>query len=66
VVEGGITLVAETAFQHKDWAPKLELSRDNARMLIVLCAISRELFRARHVQRGLADPTRERFDHGCA
>jgi len=61
-----ITLVAEAAFQHKAWAPKLEPLRDNARIRIVLCAIAPELSRARHVQRGLADPTRERFHHDWA
>src|SRR5437867_9817352 len=35
----GITLVAEAAFQHKVWAPKLTLMRDTARIRIVLCTI---------------------------
>jgi predicted kinase len=56
-----ITLVAEAAFQHKLWAPKLELLREIARIRIVLCAVDPELARARHIERGLADPDRERF-----
>jgi predicted kinase len=52
-----ITLVAEAAFQHKAWAPKLEILRESARILLA---------RARHVERGLADPTRERFHHDWA
>lgn len=61
-----ITLVAEAAFQHKLWAPKLELLREIARIRIVLCAIDPELARSRHVERGLADPARERFHHDRA
>jgi predicted kinase len=61
-----ITLVAEAAFQHKNWAPKLELLREIARIRIVLCEVDPKLARARHVQRGLADPERERFHHDRA
>jgi predicted kinase len=56
-----ITLVAEAAFQHKLWAPKLEPMREIARIRIVLCNVDPELARSRHVERGLADPARERF-----
>jgi len=58
-----ITLVAEAAFQQKLWAPQLETFRANARIRIVLCAVDPELARARHIERGLADPDRERFHH---
>ena len=58
-----ITVVAEAAFQHKAWAPKLEPLREIARIRIVLCAVDPELARWRHIQRGLADPARERFHH---
>jgi predicted kinase len=61
-----ITLVAEAAFQHKNWAPKLEPLREIARIRIVLCDINPALARARHVERGLADPDRERFHHDVA
>src|SRR6266404_4543925 len=56
-----ITLVAEAAFQHKLWTPKLQPLRDIARIRIVVCAIDPELARARHIERGRADPGRERF-----
>ncbi len=58
-----ITLVAEAAFQHKLWGPKLEPLREIARVRIVVCSVDPELARARHIERGLADPGRERF-HG--
>ncbi|MBC8106021.1 MAG: ATP-binding protein [Anaerolineae bacterium] len=57
----GITLVAEAAFQHKNWAPKLEPLRAVARIRIVICSIDPQIARARHIERGLADPQRERF-----
>ena len=60
-----ITLVAEAAFQHKVWAPKLQPLPEIARIRIVLCSIDPELARSRHIARGLADPARERF-HGDA
>ena len=61
----GVTLVAEAAFQHRVWAPRLEPLREIARVRIVLCDIGPELARARQVERGLADPARVRFhsDH---
>jgi predicted kinase len=59
----GVTLVAEAAFQHHVWAPRLESLRETARVRIVLCEVPPEVARARHVERGLADPTRERFHH---
>ena len=58
-----VTLVAEAAFQHKVWAPKLEPLRDAARIRIVVCAVDPQLARSRRIERGLADPARERFHH---
>jgi predicted kinase len=58
-----ITVVAEAAFQHKVWAPRLEPLLAIARVRIVLCEIDPQLARSRHVERGLADPARERFHH---
>jgi predicted kinase len=59
----GITLVAEAAFQHKLWAPKLEPLQALCRQRIVVCAVDPRQARARFIARGLADPHRERF-HG--
>jgi predicted kinase len=56
-----VTLVAEAAFQHRVWSPKLEPLCDVARIRIVVCTIDAQLARERHVARGLADPDRERF-----
>jgi predicted kinase len=61
-----VTLVAEAAFQHKLWAPKLEPLREIARVRIVVCTVDPALARSRHVERGLADPARERFHHDRA
>jgi len=58
-----ITIVAEAAFQHKRWAPKLELLQQIARLRMIVCQVDPELARRRHVERGLADANRERF-HG--
>lgn len=59
----GITLVAEAAFQHKLWAPKLEPLQALCRLRIVVCTVDPQTARARFIARGLADPNRERF-HG--
>lgn len=56
-----ITLVAEAAFQHKLWAPKLEPLQKVACIRIVLCAVAPERARSRHRERSQADPARERF-----
>jgi predicted kinase len=59
----GVTLVAEAAFQHRMWAPQLEPLVALAAMRIIECSVDPALARSRHVERGLADPARERF-HG--
>jgi predicted kinase len=61
-----ITLVAEAAFQHRLWAPKLATLREAARVRILLCEVDPQLARRRHIERGLADPLRERFHHDAA
>jgi predicted kinase len=53
-----ITLIAEAAFQHKLWAPKLEPLREIARIRIVVCDVTADLARARRIERGTADPDR--------
>jgi predicted kinase len=59
----GVTLIAEAAFQHKLWAPRLEPLRGIASTRIIVCTVDPTLARSRHIERGLADPERERF-HG--
>lgn len=56
-----ITLVAEAAFQHKVWAPKLEPLRAIARIRIIICDVDADVARARRVARGQSDPLRVRF-----
>ncbi|MDB5324600.1 MAG: ATP-binding protein [Phycisphaerales bacterium] len=55
-----ITLVAEAAFQHKLWAPKLMPLRAIADVRIVICSIDPALARQRHIARDLASPARLR------
>ena len=57
----GVTVVAEAAFQHRVWAPRLEPLRALARVRIVVCEVAPELARARKEARGLEDPARARF-----
>ena len=59
----GITVVVEAAFQHRLWTPRLESLRTLADIRIIVCTVDPVLARARHINRGLADPLRERF-HG--
>jgi predicted kinase len=59
LIERQVTLVAEAAFQHKLWAPKLEPLRAIARIRIVVCDIDPQFAEARHTARGQADPLRE-------
>jgi predicted kinase len=57
----GVTVVAEAAFQHEVWAPRLEPLRAVARVRVVLCEVGPELAGARQVKRGLGDPARARY-----
>jgi predicted kinase len=59
----GITLVAEAAFQHKLWVPKLEPLQAVAQLRIIVCSIDPVLAHTRFIQRALADPERESY-HG--
>lgn len=63
VVTSGISLVAEAAYQHKNWAPKLEPLRALTKMSVVICSVDPLIARARFIERASEDPTRERF-HG--
>lgn len=59
----GISLVVEAAFQHKLWEPRLLLLKEKTRMAVIICSVDPHVARTRFIERGLADPTRERF-HG--
>jgi len=57
----GVTVVAEAAFQHKLWEPRLVPLLSIARTRIIVCEISAELARSRRIARAGADPQRESF-----
>lgn len=59
----GITLIAEAAFQHKLWAPKLEPLSQRFQINIVLCTVDSKVATERFLQRISRAPSRERF-HG--
>jgi predicted kinase len=61
LVRRRVTVVAEAAFQHNVWAPRLEPLLETADVRVVICQVSPELARSRHINRGLADPRREQF-----
>jgi predicted kinase len=57
----GVTLVAEAAFQHAVWSPRLGPLLAIGPTRIIVCNADGELAWQRHVARGLADPERQRF-----
>jgi predicted kinase len=57
----GVTVVAEAAFQHGVWAPRLEPLRAVALVRLVLCEVDPEWALARRIARGHSDPARARF-----
>jgi len=58
-----ISVVAEAAFQHKLWAPRLTALKEKTNIKIILCNAPPELTRQRFTQRLATDPSRERY-HG--
>ena len=58
-----VSLVAEAAFQHKLWVPKLEPLTHRARVRIIVCDVDDDHARARRIARHEADPERARFHH---
>jgi predicted kinase len=63
LLDRGISLVLEAAFQHKLWAPNLEALKPKGRLKIILCQVAPELARRRFIERFRADPSREKY-HG--
>ncbi|MBX3051473.1 MAG: ATP-binding protein [Caldilineaceae bacterium] len=63
VVEQGVSVVIEAAFQHRLWERPLLALAEKARVAIVVCAVDPALARRRAIERGMADPKREYF-HG--
>ena len=63
LLDGGVSLVAEAAFQHRLWRERLEPLRSKADVAIVLCEAGDRTAFERYLRRGLDDPMRE-FLHG--
>lgn len=64
LLDGGVSLVAEAAFQHKLWSARLEPMMKKARVAVVVCGAGEDrIAHERYIRRGLEDPSREYF-HG--
>lgn len=61
LLQNGITLVAEAAFQHKLWQPKLEPLQAIAQIRLIVCSIEPTLAWTRYIERSLSDPEREAY-----
>ncbi len=61
LIQRGITVVAEAAFQHHVWAPRLEQFSQAAHVRIVLCSLPPEIAEERERCRELQDPGRAFF-----
>ena len=66
VLQARMSLVAEAAFQHKLWAPKLTPLLEFADIRIVVCSVDSHAARSRFIERGLANPRREQFHRDTA
>ena len=60
---GDISVVAEAAFQHNVWEPRMSKITELAASRIILCSADDAVVARRHLERGLANPGRE-FYHG--
>ncbi len=58
-----ISLIAEAAFQHKVWEPRVAEVKKLSALYIILCSMDPIAAARRHLQRGLDNPERERY-HG--
>lgn len=64
LLDNGVSLIAEAAFQHRLWAPYLESLREKARISLIICqAGDARTALDRFIRRGLENPMREYF-HG--
>ena len=57
----GVTLVAEAAFQHHRWAPRLTAFGDLAAVRVINCVVDDAVARHRRRQRWINEPWRRRF-----
>lgn len=63
LIENGVSVIAEAAFQHRIWSEMLAPFMDKARIVLLICTVDGEVALQRFVQRGLHDSKREYF-HG--
>lgn len=63
LVDHGISVIAEAAFQHGIWSEMLEPFLDKARVVVLVCRVDGSAALQRFVERGLQDSRREYF-HG--
>lgn len=64
LLDGGVSLIAEAAFQHRLWSAKLETLREKAQIVVLICRPGDDSTAfERYLQRGLNDPMRE-YNHG--
>lgn len=64
LLEGGVSLVAEAAFQHRLWSDRLKPLAEKTRIRMVICRTENDFIAfERYIRRGLEDTTREYF-HG--
>lgn len=61
LLDRAVSVIAEAAFQHRLWAPRLERLQTLAQIRIVVCAIDPSLALSRRVDRAQADPERAAF-----
>lgn len=61
MLRNDVMLVAEAAFQHKLWQPKLTALQQIAQIRIVLCTLNPTLAHERVIQRALVEPERANF-----
>ena len=63
LLESGVSVVVEAAFQHKLWNLVVPRIQQIAHTFILICDLDAETSARRHLERGLNDPNRE-FFHG--
>lgn len=64
LLDGGASLVAEAAFQHRLWSDRLKPLMKKARIYVVICRTEEDSIAfGRYIRRGMEDPMREYF-HG--
>ncbi len=63
LTDSGVSVIAEAAFQHKIWAPRLAYFTDRVQIYLLICQVPENVALDRFIQRGLDNPSREYF-HG--